>query len=103
MPFRHIRTQETIMSSAKSAFSFAAAAAAVALANLAAPTPALAKDVTDQKLVHCYGVNSCKGMSDCKTAMHDCKGQNTCKGHGFKELTSKACAEKGGSETPPKA
>lgn len=96
------------MNPTRSVFSFAAAAAALALANLAAPATSLAndkmaKDNMDQKLVHCYGVNSCKGTSDCKTAMHDCKGQNTCKGHGFKELTSKACAEKGGSETPPKA
>jgi uncharacterized membrane protein len=91
------------MNPAKSAFSFAAAAAALALANLAAPTAAIAGEKMDQKQVHCYGVNACKGTSDCKTAMHDCKGQNTCKGHGFKEMTAKACAEKGGSETPPKA
>ena len=86
------------MSSAKSVFSFAAAAAAVALANLAAP--AIAAENMDQKLVQCHGVNSCKGMSDCKTAKHECKGHNSCKGHGFKQLTAKACAEQGGSEKP---
>jgi uncharacterized membrane protein len=91
------------MNSAKSAFSFAAAAAALALANLAAPAQAndkMAKESADQKLVQCYGVNSCKGTSDCKTANHECKGHNTCKGHGFKQLTAKACAEQGGSEKP---
>lgn len=46
--------------------------------------------------VHCGGVNSCKGTSDCKTAANDCKGQNACKGMGFKELTSQACDEAGG-------
>ena len=46
--------------------------------------------------VHCGGVNSCKGTSDCKTATNDCKGQNACKGVGYKEMTAKACAEAGG-------
>jgi uncharacterized membrane protein len=91
-----------IMSSAKSVFSFAAAAAAVALASLAAPSTALAAENADQRMVPCYGVNSCKGTSDCKTAKHECKGHNSCKGHGFKQLTAKACAEQGGSEKPPK-
>jgi dissimilatory sulfite reductase (desulfoviridin) alpha/beta subunit len=46
--------------------------------------------------VHCYGVNSCKGTADCKTAAHDCKGMNSCKGQGFKAKTAQACiAEKG--------
>jgi len=46
--------------------------------------------------VHCYGVHSCKGNSDCKTAEHACKGQNACGGHGFKGIDAKACLEKGG-------
>lgn len=46
--------------------------------------------------VHCYGVQSCKGNSDCKTAEHSCKGQNACKGHGFKGMPAKDCMEKGG-------
>ena len=56
--------------------------------------PAFAKH--DAK-VHCYGVNTCKGTSDCKTAKNDCKGLNDCKGHGFKEMTSKQCTAAGGS------
>jgi hypothetical protein len=46
--------------------------------------------------VHCYGVQSCKGNSDCKTAEHACKGQNACKGHGFKGVSAKDCFDKGG-------
>jgi len=46
--------------------------------------------------VHCYGVQSCKGNSDCKTAEHSCKGQNACKGHGFKGISAKDCLDKGG-------
>ncbi|OYW37613.1 MAG: hypothetical protein B7Z35_09515 [Hydrogenophilales bacterium 12-61-10] len=46
--------------------------------------------------VHCYGVHSCKGNSDCKTAENSCKGQNACGGHGFKGMAASACLEKGG-------
>ncbi len=52
--------------------------------------------------VHCYGINTCKGTSDCKTAKNECKGQNDCKGMGFKELTAKQCRKAaGGSLTAP--
>ena len=40
--------------------------------------------------VHCTGVHSCKGNSDCKTA------ENACKGHGFKAMSATECKEKGG-------
>lgn len=46
--------------------------------------------------VHCYGVHSCKGNSDCKTAEHSCKGQNACGGHGFKGMAAKDCLAQGG-------
>jgi len=83
----------------KSGVSIAATAALLALS--AAATPALAK-AQKAEAVHCYGVNSCKGTSDCKTASNDCKGMNVCKGHGFKEMTAKACAKAGGSLTEAK-
>jgi hypothetical protein len=51
--------------------------------------------------VECFGVNSCKGMSDCKSGNHDCKGLNDCKGQGFKATTAKACAAAGGSTSEP--
>ncbi len=90
------------MTTSRTFTGFAAAAAVMAFANLAS-APAVAKDTKDAKVVHCYGVNSCKGTSDCKTMQHECKGQNSCKGHGFKELTADACTAQGGSLTEPKS
>ena len=79
---------------------FASAALAVAMSTsaFAAVSPAgsqgAAIGVGDK--VHCYGVHSCKGNSDCKTAENACKGQNKCKGHGFKGMEAKACLDAGG-------
>lgn len=79
----------------------AAAAAAIAFSSfsaLAADAPAgsngraLGADDT----VHCYGLHSCKGNSDCATTEHQCKGQNACKGHGFKAMKAGECLSKGG-------
>jgi uncharacterized membrane protein len=55
-----------------------------------------------KEVVHCYGVNSCKGTSDCATAKTSCKGQNECKGAGFLAKTKKECAKLGGSLTETK-
>ena len=85
------------MTSSKSALSIAAVAAVMALTSFAASAPASAQQAKDAKVAPCYGVNSCKGMSDCKSGKHDCKGQ------GFKDLTAKACTAQGGSLTAPKA
>ena len=79
---------------------FASAALAVAMSTsaFAAESPAgshgAAIGAGDK--VHCYGIHSCKGNSDCKTAEHACKGQNKCGGHGFKGMEAKACLEGGG-------
>ena len=86
------------MTSSKSAVSFAAAAALIALSGATVASPALAQGA---QTVHCYGVNACKGQSDCKSGNHDCKGMNACKGQGFKDLTAKACTSQHGSLTPP--
>lgn len=48
------------------------------------------------KMVHCEGVNACKGHNDCKTATNACKGQASCKGTGFVALTSEQCEKVGG-------
>ncbi|HEX5842966.1 MAG TPA: hypothetical protein VFY62_10835 [Pseudomonas sp.] len=47
--------------------------------------------VAEEAKVHCYGVTSCKGQNDCKTAENSCKGQASCKGHGFKSMTLAEC------------
>ncbi|MDP2561904.1 hypothetical protein [Psychrobium sp. 1_MG-2023] len=49
------------------------------------------------ELVHCYGVNTCKGHNDCKTASNGCKGMASCKGHGFVAMPSQACMDVGGN------
>jgi uncharacterized membrane protein len=83
------------MSHFKPTLSIAATAAMLALSAAAPTTPAFAAKA--DKLVPCYGVNDCKGQSDCKTAKNDCKGQNDCKAHGFKDLSKAQCAKAGGS------
>jgi hypothetical protein len=47
--------------------------------------------VAAESTLSCFGVNTCKGESACKSARNDCKGQNACKGRGFVELTKKDC------------
>lgn len=71
----------------------AAAAVALAIAGTSvAPSPAFAAGK-----VQCFGINSCKGHGDCKTAANACKGQNSCKGHGFLlERSKHACLKLGG-------
>jgi hypothetical protein len=81
----------------KSGASVAAAAAFLALTSLA---PVGVSYAADSAAIHCYGVNACKGQSDCKSGNHDCKGQNSCKGQGFKALSADACKAEGGSSTP---
>ena len=81
----------------KTGVSIATSAALVAFAVAVPATQAAAKGA----VVHCYGINTCKGTSDCKTAHNDCKGQNSCKGEGFKELSAKQCKAAGGSLTAP--
>lgn len=80
---------------------FAALAGAMALvsaASFAADSPAGSKGqaLGADDTVHCYGIHSCKGNSDCATAENECKGQNACKGHGFKALKAGQCLTKGG-------
>ena len=53
---------------------------------------------TTTDLVHCYGVNVCKGHNDCKTANNQCTGHATCQGTGFVAMPSKACADVGGKQ-----
>lgn len=83
---------------ATSAFASAAFAVAVSGGAIAADSPAgshgAAIGAGDK--VHCYGVHSCKGNSDCKTSEHACKGHNKCKTHGFKGMPAQACLDAGG-------
>ena len=88
------------MSQKKTTMSIAAAAATLAVSSFAfaADTPEGAKGpaVAAGDKVHCYGLNSCKGKSDCKTLLSSCKAKNSCEGKGFKAVKAKKCLEKGG-------
>jgi uncharacterized membrane protein len=77
------------------------ATAVFAFATL--PTTSALADDTHSDKVHCYGVNSCKGKSACKTAKNACKGKNTCKGQGVSMKTEKKCTELKGSLEEPTA
>ncbi|NID16086.1 hypothetical protein [Luteibacter yeojuensis] len=79
--------------------SIAAAAAIFAVSVAAISAPAQAAEQGAAKTVHCYGINTCKGTSDCKSAHNSCKGMNSCKGQGFKAVSAKECKAQGGSET----
>lgn len=98
------------MTSNKLAGLIAASATALALSSaaLAADKP-LPKQISASDTVKCYGVNSCKGSSDCKTeaascsgdsgcstAGNSCAGANSCKGQGFKKLAAGKCLADGG-------
>jgi hypothetical protein len=73
----------------KSAVLAAAAAALFTAGITGAPNPAAA----DHHEVHCEGVNSCKGQTDCGAASHDCSGKNSCKGKGWKTMSAEQCEE----------
>ena len=78
----------------------AAIAAAFAASSVAfaadAPKGAMGKAIAASDTIHCYGVNACKGLNDCKTAANACKGQADCKGHGFKATKASECLSQGG-------
>ncbi|HEV7775547.1 MAG TPA: hypothetical protein VGO76_01690 [Luteibacter sp.] len=89
----------------KSRFSFATAAALIALASaasFAAPANADTGSAGKEQPGRCYGVNTCKGTSLCATAKHDCKGLNSCKGEGVLVKTKTECLAAGGTLTEPK-
>jgi uncharacterized membrane protein len=84
---------------ARTGASIAAAAAALALGGSLAAAQSPGPSARAPDLIHCYGVNGCKGTSDCKSYNHQCKGQNDCAGRGFKIETQKACTAQGGRLT----
>ena len=75
-----------------------AIAAAGLLSGCQSNPTSSAKQAASIDLVHCYGVNACKGHNDCKTASNACAGHASCKGHGFVAMPAKACGDIGGKE-----
>lgn len=48
-------------------------------------------------MVHCAGINACKGQGSCAGAGNACAGKNECKGKGVTDVSSAdECAKKGG-------
>lgn len=81
------------MSQKLTGVALATAAAAVFATGAMMSTTVQAADMS----VHCSGINSCKGTSECKTAKNDCKGHNACKGQGWVTKDSaKDCEAAGG-------
>jgi hypothetical protein len=70
-------------------------ALAAAAAAMFAGAP-VAASADSEAMVHCMGVNACKGKSSCATANNACKGQNSCKGKGFVAVSKQACEQLGG-------
>jgi len=74
---------------------------AAAVAFITAPLTATVSQAAMSKSMKCYGVNSCKGKSACKTAKNSCKGKNTCKGQGFLMKSATQCKKMNGSTQEP--
>jgi hypothetical protein len=92
---------------------FAAAFVLPAAAQDAAPTggdqpaPAPVKKAPAKKAagkIHCFGINSCKGKSECAVeGKTGCNGKNDCKGQGWISVSSsKKCTAKKGTVLPSK-
>jgi hypothetical protein len=47
-------------------------------------------------MVHCGGINECKGKSLCATDKTSCAGQNACKGQGWIDVAAADCTAQGG-------
>jgi uncharacterized membrane protein len=77
-------------------------ATAAALAFVSAPMTSTLAQAGSHK-VPCYGVNSCKAKSACKTANNACKAQNSCKGKGMKMMTEAKCKKMHGTMEEPVA
>ena len=67
------------------------AALATAAAMLFTAGFATVSVAADAAKMHCSGVNSCKGTSECKSAKNSCKGMNSCKGTGWVSMTKADC------------
>lgn len=64
--------------------------------------PASAKSMKAPKMIHCFGVNKCKGFGSCSGQGHSCAGMNSCKGQSWLPMPKKSCqALAGGSVNVP--
>ncbi len=85
------------MSQSNNVGSLLAVAAATLIVSGCASTTAGSNANTSTAMVHCNGVNECKGHSACATNNNACAGKNACKGQGFVSMTAADCAAAGGT------
>ena len=62
---------------------------------------ARADQKTSGDMVHCSGVNACKGQGACAGGGHGCAGKNACKGQGWVDLSKDQCLKQGGKVVEP--
>jgi len=84
------------MNISKKAINIGAALAMSAAGMAGTVSTAVASSDGADAIVHCFGVNKCKGHNDCKTAENACKGHANCKGHGFVAMPASSCEHVGG-------
>lgn len=77
--------------------SAAAGLFACAASNTTSAVQAEAGAQGGEEVVHCGGVNGCKGQGSCAGAGNSCKAQNNCKGHGWTEMSPADCEAQGGT------
>lgn len=59
------------------------------------------KESATEVKVACFGINECKGKSECATPNNACKGLNQCKGQGYVYVSLKECETAGGKVITP--
>lgn len=81
-----------------SGIAMASAAAALFLAGCqtGSPNAGMSSEAKTAQ-VKCFGINACKGTTQCATATNACKGHNSCKGTGWMMTTQSTCDDKGGT------
>ena len=77
-------------------------ASAAASLILGGAVLARADEKSGGDMIHCAGVNACKGQAECAGAGNSCAGQNSCKGKGWVETSKDDCMKKGGKVLEPK-
>jgi hypothetical protein len=78
-------------------------ASAAAALILSGAVLARADEKSGGEMIHCAGVNACKGQGSCAGAGNSCAGQNSCKGKGVLDMSKEDCVKKGGKVLQPKS
>lgn len=60
-----------------------------------------AGEAAEGEVVHCYGVNKCKGIGDCGGPGHSCANQNECKRKGYLDMDKELCLKLDGGRLTP--